>query len=736
MRVCLFAALALIFLVCPATAQELRLFPKEELAGGPWHLRAERLIYEANRHTYIAKGRVELRQGDRRLTADYAEVNELTKIALLKGQVVLAAGEDIFSGETGYFNLATRCGEMRRARLFLKGNHFHVESDLIRKTGENSYYAEKAAVTMCDADHPAWSFSTRKLNVVLDGYATARGAIFKVGGIPALYSPVAVLPVRITRQSGFLMPFFTQKKAGGPVLELPFYWVISNHADATFYQNIVSGRGYMQGVNLRYRGFGGAGGDLQFCYLNDMRFGAPTHQRYWVAGMADHSLGDWDLRLTLDRVSDSDYLKDFNFGYMGLTRYSHDLRSYFGRNLEQEEVKFRVSSLLLSNNLSWANFTAYGRYYDRLLTTDPRPFHRLPGVNLTTLSWPAFGPFWVGLESSYTHFYQNHGQTGQRLDFHPQLWCQVQPVPALSLESRLGFRETFFRLDNHLPDSPTGNNLGRTLYDVKLSAASLWFRDYGAAGSDSYRHFLRPEITYWNMPRYTARRYPDFDPFDLGWVEQTSRNLPVREGDNPLGGVNALTYGFSSNLLRRTSTPQGQATVSDLFWFRLTHGVFFNSSSMALDGRDLPHHRWADLYGESEFYLGRRLTLGFDLGISPYDEGFNRTHFKMIFYDRERHNYLNVSYLYLKDFANQINVSTYLDIFRSVKTWITTRHTFITGKKLETQYGLILQRQCWGVALSYTDRADDQRIGFTIIIPGVMDRFKKPPLGPREADKF
>ncbi|MBW1992059.1 MAG: LPS-assembly protein LptD [Deltaproteobacteria bacterium] len=731
MRACLCTLLFLAFLCSLAqAAKELELFPQEKLSGGPWRLRADKVIYEADRRTYIAEGQVELCQGDRRLTADYAEVNEVTKIAQVKGNVLLVVGEDVFAGEAGYFNLATQAGEMHQARLFIKQNHFHVNSAVIRKTGEFTYYAEQATVTTCDGDLPVWSFSARKLRVLIDGYATAWGASFKLAGVPVLYSPVAVLPVRTTRQSGFLMPFFAFKKAGGPVVELPFYWVINNHADATFYQSLLSGRGYMQGVNVRRRGFGGAALDLHFSYLNDRRNGSPTKHRYWAAGMVNHSLGDWSLRLTLDRVSDSDYLKDFNFGYQGLNRYSRDLSGVFGRNLEQEEVKVRVSSLLASRNFSWANLTAYGRYYDQLLRHDPRPFHRLPGVSLTTLAWPVWGPFSLGLESSYVHFYQNHGQTGQRLDFHPQLWCRLLPVPGLALESRVGFRETYFRLDHRNPGSPTGSNLGRTLYDVKVSASSLWSRDYGG-GATAYRHFLRPEIIYWNMPRYRARHYPDFDPFDQGWVERTTRSLPVREGDDPLGGVNALTYGFTSNLLRRSRNAQGQASVEDVFWFRFTHGVFFNSSSMALEGGDLPHKRFADFYTEMEFYPTRQLTLGLNFGASPYREGFNRAKIRFIFYDRHRRNYLDVSYLFLKDVANQINVSTYLDLFRSVKTWITTRHTFLTGKKLETRYGLILQRQCWGIALTYTDRADDQRFSFSIIIPGLMEKFSQAPKGPK-----
>jgi len=61
-----------------------------------------------------------------------------------------------------------------------------------------------------------------------------------------------------------------------------------------------------------------------------------------------------------------------------------------------------------------------------------------------------------------------------------------------------------------------------------------------------------------------------------------------------------------------------------------------------------------------------------------------------------------------------------------VKTWITSAHTFLTNKKLETRYGLVFQRQCWGIALSYTERPDDKRLGFTIIIPGLAEKFKRP----------
>ena len=59
-------------------------------------------------HLYTGQGQVEIDQGDRRISADEVEVNETTKIAGLKGNVVLVLGEDIFTGQEGQFNLATR----------------------------------------------------------------------------------------------------------------------------------------------------------------------------------------------------------------------------------------------------------------------------------------------------------------------------------------------------------------------------------------------------------------------------------------------------------------------------------------------------------------------------------------------------------------------------------------------------------------------------------------------------
>ena len=712
-------------------ATEMDLFKGQRFEGGPWRIRADTVTYDAANHLYTAEGNVEIRQGDRRITAEHVEVNEATKIARVKGNVVLVLDEDIFTGQEGQFNLATRSGEMTGARLFLKKNHFHVDSPLIRKTGDKTYYAEEAKVTTCDADRPVWSFSARKLSVVVEGYATGRDGLFHLAGVPVLYLPLAVLPVMTSRQSGFLLPTYGQHRAGGSVVEAPFYWAISNYSDLTLYQTVFSNRGYMQGGEYRRRGHDEAAANFRFFYINDSYTQNTTNRRYWASGMINQPLGDWEVRGTLDRVSDSNYLADFNFGYMGLNRYSRELLLEFGRDLEQEEVNTRVSNFNLARNFSVANFTLHTRYYEKLINNDPNLFNRLPGASLNSVPLSLGGlPIYLGLNSSYNYFYQNHGMTGDRMDFHPNVSLQGQPLPGISFGSRVGFRETLFRVDHTVPEGPPEQIIPRQLFDSRVALGGAWARDFGRGTESSYfyRHILRPEVAYTNIPRFNPHRYPQFDPLDQGWVARVNRNLPVREGDDPVGGVNALTYGIANNILWRSQNEQGQTTVRDVLWFRLSQSSFFNKSSMGLDGNSVPHHPFSDFWGELEFYPLKQLVLGSNLGISPYQEGFDRADFKVTILDSQRQNYINVNYVYVKDFAKQINVETYLNLMRSVKTWVTYGHTFQTNNQLEKRYGVVLQFDCWGVVLSYTDRPNDQRFGFTVFIPGLGEKMKRSPV--------
>ncbi len=186
--------------------------------------------------------------------------------------------------------------------------------------------------------------------------------------------------------------------------------------------------------------------------------------------------------------------------------------------------------------------------------------------------------------------------------------------------------------------------------DSRVALSGAWAKDYGRGTESSYffRHILRPEVSYTGIsPGIDPQRYPEFDPLDQGWVARANRNLPVREGDDPIGGVNALTYGISNNILWRSQNEQGQTTVRDVLWFRLSQTSFFNKSSMGLDGNSEPHHPFSDFWAELQFYPMRQIILGANVGVSPYSEGFDRADFKVTILGRRRGRTISISIMFM-----------------------------------------------------------------------------------------
>ena len=91
--------------------------------------------------------------------------------------------------------------------LFLNfANESNISGNRIKKIGKDSYAIEKASVTSCDGDRPAWKGTGRNLNVTIEGYGTMTHAALWAKRIPVLYTPLLVFPVKLKRQSGLLPP--------------------------------------------------------------------------------------------------------------------------------------------------------------------------------------------------------------------------------------------------------------------------------------------------------------------------------------------------------------------------------------------------------------------------------------------------------------------------------------------------------------------------------------------------
>ena len=81
-------------------------------------------------------------------------------------------------------------------------------------------------------------------------------------------------------------------------------------------------------------------------------------------------------------------------------------------------------------------------------------------------------------------------------------------------------------------------------------------------------------------------------------------------------------------------------------------------------------------------------------------DGVSQVDARLLLRDTANRYFLNLDYVYFKNYANQINSEIFLDLFRSFKIGINNQHTFTSGRQLENKYQLIFQRQCWGVCFN------------------------------------
>ena len=140
---------------------------KLESSAEPIRIQADQITYDQHQDTYTAEGKVEIFQGDQKLTADRVTLNSKTSEIEATGKVILVKGEDVLRSEKMTLNLDTNRGIIIRGSLFLKKQHFYLRGEEIERIGEETYRVRKGTLTSCDGDWPAWRLTSQEMVVTL-----------------------------------------------------------------------------------------------------------------------------------------------------------------------------------------------------------------------------------------------------------------------------------------------------------------------------------------------------------------------------------------------------------------------------------------------------------------------------------------------------------------------------------------------------------------------------------------
>ncbi|RAU20621.1 LPS-assembly protein LptD [Paramagnetospirillum kuznetsovii] len=214
---------------------------REEGEDPPVHMEADQVIYDREFNVVTAKGRVEMIQSGRTISADVVSYNLKQDVMGASGNVVLTepTGEVTFAD---YFELTGdfKSGVAANMRVILADNSRLAAQSGQRVGGDRTDF-DRAVYTACEPcrDNPGrtpiWQAKAQRVtHNQAEAQIEYRDAWIELAGVPVLYTPYLSHPdPTVKRKSGFLAPTVGYNSSLGPSFTTPYFFVMSDQEDVT-----------------------------------------------------------------------------------------------------------------------------------------------------------------------------------------------------------------------------------------------------------------------------------------------------------------------------------------------------------------------------------------------------------------------------------------------------------------------------------------------------------------------
>jgi len=720
----------------------------------PWHLDADRILARDEEKIVEAFGNIHLSRLDNLLQADYARLYTDTNWLYLKGNISAYWDGDFLEGDEAEIDLNNNVGWIKNGQVFVSDEHIYFTGERLEKTGDNTYKFFRGSITSCDDDVAPWSITSSRGEIDVDGHARLWHPRFRIKDRSVLYSPYIIVPVKTERQSGFLLPDLDHGSQHGTNINLPYYHVIDDERDATFYTNYYSKRGIMLGLEYRHtpgllsRGIWRADWLLdrerhdspenEPSRFRDDGLFRPNENRYWLRGKFDgnYPATGWSYKVDVDYVSDQNYLREFKSGQSGFDHTRREFLDKFGRDIQDHDQLIRTN--ILSVARSWSNLGLDARviYSDNLRhknrnlpAGENSTIQRLPEVNLdlfrTRIAGIGGHPLRLEASSQAVYFWREFGTKASRVDLHPKVSMPFSSAYG-TLTPRIGWRQTSYIVDEFENDPAardTDNHFQtRGIYDLNINAHTSLFRifelsplpdphlDNSGPGSwTRIKHNLEPEIDYNFIPEVKQDKFPRFDSSDR------------------IGPRDELTYSLSNTFTRRKDNvvhgPSGtEPTIStsylDFFRLKFEQSYDFREARRRDLSDRFPRRPFSDLITEMELNPGRFVSFRNKTWYSFYENMITEHEHRLtLTWPGKMSTWFSLDFLdEIQEFDRRINEKISIMEFGTrldfVKNWQFTfiyRRDLDTGADLKRSVGAIYRHQCYSLEFNFTETDFDHR---------------------------
>jgi LPS-assembly protein len=459
---------------------------------------AERLEYLTKTGTYRADGSVSITFDGTTMHADKLRFNNSTYDAVADGNVVYEDSNAIIKADRLEINLKTKLGTVYNSYMFYKEHNIHLRSKKVNKIGDKSFFLDRATMTTCDSDTPAWQISARDVTATQHENLHGKSGKFLINNTPVMYTPYFWAPLSQERQTGFLFPSFGYSSTRGYYYKQGFFWAIQENQDATLYLDYYSEKGPAQGLDYRYVLSPEIDGELWVYHVRDKR---PDRDLYEVKSYHNHKLVNGITGyLKLHAVNEFDYYETMDStstDRFGLSSWNKDP---FGFASEERLQKYLESNLQVSKSFygGRAYILAQGR--QSLEGSSSQIPQSIPEAGLV-LYLRGNRHLSFDVSARGTNFWRSVGQEGFRFDINPNIYISYGRL--FNITHRIGIRETAY----FLTEPSTYEN--RFIIDNNTSLSTRLYKKYAR-----FIHVIEPSIAYEYVPHVSQENIPFFDAVD------------------------------------------------------------------------------------------------------------------------------------------------------------------------------------------------------------------------------
>jgi len=513
----------------------------------------------------VLTGHVEVRQGQRTVSADSMTYDESTGKLDVKGKVDF---EDPLVGvrsESGSYD-ALGGADFNDAnfRIFDRNGRGLAREISVRPNGVIDL--SRVRYTTCPVGNKDWLLQASRIGLDTDAdEGTAHNVVMRLHDLPVFYTPYLSFPLGEERKSGVLFPSFGHSTNNGWQAEVPYYLNLAPNYDATLTPGYLSSRGVQLGGEFRFLTEGSRGQVEENVLPNDMQ--AHTDRAYLhitdISNIADGLRFDTDIA----SVSDSNYFSDFAVGSDQTSVTFLERRA----ELQYYDDVWRVRAQL-------QNFQTI----DTSLLSGDRPYSRVPRFEAYG-DLPLLGPLALALSGEATNFIRDEGPTGLRADLSPELRLSERGAWYF-FEPAMGYHYTQYELQN--AEVGYTSNPSRSLPYARVDTGLLFERDAGAQGQRTQT--LEPRLVYSWVPYRNQNALPIFDTGlpDLNLVELFRTNRYV--GNDRIGDANQIAAGLTTRLFNEsTGTQYLTATIGQIRYLQLPRVTLPEDISQTLPGQTL-----------------------------------------------------------------------------------------------------------------------------------------------------